>query len=489
MVVTANATAAKLLFITSPFAWLNHKHPELNLFSRLPSPKPLGLVPTKAAKAHAKADALAGLTAARQLSVESGSGSSGNGTNACWIACDGDCDDGGVGAEYDLCNAMEDCSDCGQCEDSCSDFAYDTCTWACDGECDEPYLCRLGTDCTDCNNCIATSPPPSSGPTCGWNAGDMQCTTASVWSETLTESEYEAPDLSCCETNQTELSVELLAQASSAGYRVSMSEAEDVVQCHCAHKLPLTADGDFVDHNAHLVSHASGYGDADDEAALTEINAGCLDPFCKATRHNMADVAVWQPFCTSLTFLNGRCNVPSAAIAAADIECACATTADMGADIDLSYYASYAEFLDALCAYEECEVLVDHIVDAMNSIHHEWAETLYLDGLRKCNHNNGEAAAIVGIVVGLLCLLGGIGLIVGLICVCTKRNLGRAPPHAMPPAHIVTATATAVTAVPVATAVSAPAQPYAGVAMADLPVQGVAVATPVAPTTLPSGPV
>jgi len=47
-----------------------------------------------------------------------------------------------------------------------------------------------------------------------------------------------------------------------------------------------------------------------------------------------------KPFCTSLTFLNGRCNVPSAAIAAADIECACATTADMGADIDLSYYGA-----------------------------------------------------------------------------------------------------------------------------------------------------
>lgn len=478
MLPDANATAARLLFISSPFAWLNNDRPELNLYNRLPSPKPLGLVPTKATKAHAKADA------ARQLStvLESGSGSSGYGSNACLLSCDGDCDDGGIGSEYDFCNPEEDCSDCGQCEDTCSHEGYDSCTWACDGECDEPYLCRYGTDCTDCNNCMTTSPPPSSGPTCGWNAGNGQCSAVSYWGETL-QSQYVAPDLACCETNQTELSIEMLAQATSAGYWVSMSEVEDVVQCHCVHKLPLTADGDFVDHNAHLVSHASGYGDDDDAAVLTEINAGCADSHCKEVRQNMADVVVWQPFCESLSFLRGRCEVSSMQLAAADIECACAFSADMGASYDGPYYASYAEFLDALCAYEACEELVDHIVSSMNTVHHEWAESLYLDGLRKCNHNNGEAAAVVGIVMGLFCLLGGVGTIVGLVCFCTRRS--RPPPHTRPPAAIVTATATAVTAVPVATAVAAVAAqpvPEAGVAMTDMPVQGVAVATPVAPT-------
>ena len=99
----------------------------------------------------------------------------------CRWRSDGDCDDGGPGAEYAECDLGTDCTDCGVryfappsppgCSESCSDSS--------DGYCDdggsgaEYSVCDLGTDCVDCGpredtgdagSGTVLSPPPSPPP-------------------------------------------------------------------------------------------------------------------------------------------------------------------------------------------------------------------------------------------------------------------------------------------------------------------------------------
>lgn len=84
-------------------------------------------------------------------------------TNTCASAGDGDCDDGGPGSEYDICELGSDCADCGARSAAAAPAAAaatagcsNTCESAGDGECDdggpgsEYDVCALGTDCTDC---------------------------------------------------------------------------------------------------------------------------------------------------------------------------------------------------------------------------------------------------------------------------------------------------------------------------------------------------
>jgi len=101
-------------------------------------------------------------------------------TNECQYYSDGECDDGGSGAEYDDCDLGSDCLDCGVrdvdfsppspsapesaiCLNSCSDAA--------DGFCDDGgqgadySICEAGTDCLDCGfRETVASPPPRSPP-------------------------------------------------------------------------------------------------------------------------------------------------------------------------------------------------------------------------------------------------------------------------------------------------------------------------------------
>merc|ERR1719182_118744 len=68
-----------------------------------------------------------------------------------WVN-DGDCDDGGPGWEYTLCDLGNDCTDCG------ARLCIDDCNWVSDGDCDdggpgwEYTLCDLGTDCNWVND-------------------------------------------------------------------------------------------------------------------------------------------------------------------------------------------------------------------------------------------------------------------------------------------------------------------------------------------------
>ena len=78
-------------------------------------------------------------------------------TNACTYAYDGDCDDGGPGADTSLCSFGTDCGDCGPRSGMPTrGVCTNTCQWAADGECDDGGpgsindLCGFGTDCTDC---------------------------------------------------------------------------------------------------------------------------------------------------------------------------------------------------------------------------------------------------------------------------------------------------------------------------------------------------
>jgi len=106
----------------------------------------------------------------RPASICSSSGGGGTGVPGCYESCfhasDNDCDDGGQGSEYGLCDACSDCDDCGprplsQCTTSPPPAGggggcTETCNYASDGDCDdsgpgsEYSMCTLGTDCTDC---------------------------------------------------------------------------------------------------------------------------------------------------------------------------------------------------------------------------------------------------------------------------------------------------------------------------------------------------
>lgn len=99
--------------------------------------------------------------------------------NGCGYATDGDCDDGGSGAEFDMCAYGTDCIDCGvrpfkppsqpkppplplPSPGTCSN----TCLYSNDGDCDdggpgsEYTLCAPGTDCFDCGEANAPPRPP-----------------------------------------------------------------------------------------------------------------------------------------------------------------------------------------------------------------------------------------------------------------------------------------------------------------------------------------
>lgn len=111
-------------------------------------------------------------------------------TDTCPYFGDGECDDGGPGAVYSLCDLGTDCSDCGSRAAGGSSptptptptpapapepapdagACTDTCRYAGDGECDDGgagaaySVCALGTDCTDCGPRAGTSgPTPTPG--------------------------------------------------------------------------------------------------------------------------------------------------------------------------------------------------------------------------------------------------------------------------------------------------------------------------------------
>ena len=80
---------------------------------------------------------------------------------------DGDCDDGGDGAEYSICPLGSDCRDCGA--RAVVGVCGGNCTFGSDGDCDdggdgaEYAACDIGTDCFDCGpRRMPFSPPPSS---------------------------------------------------------------------------------------------------------------------------------------------------------------------------------------------------------------------------------------------------------------------------------------------------------------------------------------
>ena len=88
-------------------------------------------------------------------------------TDNCPSSGDGECDDGGPGSLYDICDLGSDCTDCGvravivdeapPYEDPpFGGVCTDTCPSSNDGECDDGGpgslydICELGSDCSDC---------------------------------------------------------------------------------------------------------------------------------------------------------------------------------------------------------------------------------------------------------------------------------------------------------------------------------------------------
>jgi hypothetical protein len=90
-------------------------------------------------------------------------------SDLCPWAFDGECDDGGPGADWAVCPYGTDCGDCGP-RDGAGDpggdpggfpppgggWCSDDCPWAFDGECDDGgpdadwAVCPYGSDCGDC---------------------------------------------------------------------------------------------------------------------------------------------------------------------------------------------------------------------------------------------------------------------------------------------------------------------------------------------------
>ncbi|XP_006813795.1 uncharacterized protein LOC102802004 [Saccoglossus kowalevskii] len=74
-------------------------------------------------------------------------------TDTCYYNNDGECDDGGAGSIYSLCDLGTDCADCG---DRTLTVCTNECYWSYDGECDDGgpgfayNLCVYGSDCEDC---------------------------------------------------------------------------------------------------------------------------------------------------------------------------------------------------------------------------------------------------------------------------------------------------------------------------------------------------
>ncbi len=85
-------------------------------------------------------------------------------TDTCPFAGDGACDDGGPGAAYAVCDYGTDCTDCGPRSgepgggdvDDFTSICFDYCEFAYDGECDDGgpgaayAVCDFGSDCYDC---------------------------------------------------------------------------------------------------------------------------------------------------------------------------------------------------------------------------------------------------------------------------------------------------------------------------------------------------
>jgi hypothetical protein len=66
--------------------------------------------------------------------------------DSCDAAFDGECDDPGI------CSVGTDATDCGQTPTDLTDDGPDSCPYALDDVCDEPNLCAAGTDSTDCDS-------------------------------------------------------------------------------------------------------------------------------------------------------------------------------------------------------------------------------------------------------------------------------------------------------------------------------------------------
>ncbi len=99
---------------------------------------------------------------ASSAASNNGGGAGAQCSNTCNSANDGECDDGGPGAQYSVCAFGTDCNDCGprsggaSQQPASSGQCSNTCNSAHDGECDDGgpgaqySVCALGTDCGDC---------------------------------------------------------------------------------------------------------------------------------------------------------------------------------------------------------------------------------------------------------------------------------------------------------------------------------------------------
>lgn len=106
-------------------------------------------------------------------------------SDSCSYAGDGECDDGGEGSDYNVCDFGSDCSDCGTREAPDGDAGcLNTCRFAGDDECDDGgegsdySVCAYGTDCMDCGSRGEVDPPDICTPTTcedeSWNCGVAQ---------------------------------------------------------------------------------------------------------------------------------------------------------------------------------------------------------------------------------------------------------------------------------------------------------------------------
>jgi len=233
----------------------------------------------------------------------------------CTHASDTDCDDGGDGSEYSLCDIGTDCVDCGPRLALPpppspplptparpiwygSTVCLESCVHTADGDCDdggpgaEYVLCEWGTDCIDCGSRSALPPPPPPLPPgctsehevdhrCGPEYDDAVCDEGRCCSE----HEWCGSSTDHCNANSYE-------EYSDGNCNPGGDDGDCVSEQDTGHRCGPNYDdavcdegrccsqhewcGDSADHcnDNSLVLHSDGNGCASDSACASEGDVG-----------------------------------------------------------------------------------------------------------------------------------------------------------------------------------------------------------------------
>ena len=250
------------------------------------------------------------------------------------------------------------------------------------------------------------------GVSCDW---DWSCGDDCEWRSS-------ANYTTCCSTNQTSMSTALY---DANGGAVSAADADSYVGCWCDGKMPLT-------------QAAGAIGVLDDGAfdAIDEARAMCADNTCSDV-YKAARTFSWSDFLLGLSFLGGSSSASISQLSEQDYSCGCAMGADATvAGVPQKLYQAYLDnniakceaagtctindLLGMYCAYDECNDIVNNVVDAYNSIDEAWLALMGGQKLSGCSSSSDSSSlvVIIAVVAGVVVL----GAVVGVVAMMMKKK-------------------------------------------------------------------